>query len=162
MPKAQPPVITAPDTMSTLLAELDMPLFGLLVLVTLLLLITVRLSAVHALLLPEARRTYTLASAPKMLFRKGALLLYGSVFLLLSKDKVSKKQIEKAHALQKDSASVEREIRLIFIRHGESVWNYVFNRGFGPGFLVRGAADSKKKKKRPARATHHHHHRRCG
>lgn len=29
------------------------------------------------------------------------------------------------------------QIRLIFLRHGESVWNYVFNRGFGPSFLVR-------------------------
>jgi len=26
---------------------------------------------------------------------------------------------------------------LVLIRHGESVWNQVFNQGFGPGFLVR-------------------------
>lgn len=26
---------------------------------------------------------------------------------------------------------------LIFIRHGESCWNEMFNRGFGPGFLLR-------------------------
>ena len=32
---------------------------------------------------------------------------------------------------------IEREVRLVFVRHGESVWNYVFNRGFGPSFLVR-------------------------
>ena len=28
-------------------------------------------------------------------------------------------------------------MRIIFIRHGESMWNLVFNRGFGPSFLVR-------------------------
>ena len=27
--------------------------------------------------------------------------------------------------------------RIIFIRHGESDWNDVFNKGFGPGFLIR-------------------------
>jgi len=27
--------------------------------------------------------------------------------------------------------------RIIFIRHGESCWNEVFNRGFGPSMLVR-------------------------
>ncbi|CAN0440510.1 unnamed protein product, partial [Laminaria digitata] len=27
--------------------------------------------------------------------------------------------------------------RVIFLRHGESEWNEVFNRGFGPMFLVR-------------------------
>ena len=35
------------------------------------------------------------------------------------------------------AATSERQIRIIFVRHGESVWNYVFNRGFGPSFLVR-------------------------
>ena len=29
------------------------------------------------------------------------------------------------------------QVRIIFIRHGESMWNLVFNRGFGPSFLVR-------------------------
>ncbi|CAN0367693.1 unnamed protein product, partial [Ectocarpus fasciculatus] len=43
---------------------------------------------------------------------------------------------------QVDSAKVRvdstsRRKRIIFIRHGESEWNEVFNRGFGPSFLVR-------------------------
>ncbi|CAB1118649.1 unnamed protein product [Ectocarpus sp. CCAP 1310/34] len=33
--------------------------------------------------------------------------------------------------------STSRRKRIIFIRHGESEWNEVFNRGFGPSFLVR-------------------------
>ena len=40
-------------------------------------------------------------------------------------------------AAQATGGGVEKEIRLIFVRHGESVWNYVFNRGFAPSFLVR-------------------------
>jgi hypothetical protein len=34
-------------------------------------------------------------------------------------------------------ASPPREKRVIFVRHGESTWNEVFNRGFGPGFPLR-------------------------
>jgi broad specificity phosphatase PhoE len=30
--------------------------------------------------------------------------------------------------------------RLILIRHGESEWNVVFNKGFGPSFIVRYAS----------------------
>ncbi|EEH52677.1 uncharacterized protein MICPUCDRAFT_48890 [Micromonas pusilla CCMP1545] len=33
--------------------------------------------------------------------------------------------------------SPPREKRVIFVRHGESTWNEVFNRGFGPGFPLR-------------------------
>ena len=32
---------------------------------------------------------------------------------------------------------VEKKVRLVFIRHGESMWNYAFNRGFKPSFLWR-------------------------
>lgn len=27
--------------------------------------------------------------------------------------------------------------RIVFVRHGESQWNEVFNKGFGPSFIVR-------------------------
>lgn len=30
-----------------------------------------------------------------------------------------------------------QEVSLIFIRHGESEWNDIFNKGFKPSFLVR-------------------------
>ena len=107
------------------------------VLIVLLVLVATRLHGIHALLLPAQRQT-SVANVPAMMLRKAWLLVFGAVFLVFSSDKVSKKQLKKAHATQAaGGGGVEREVRLIFMRHGESVWNYVFNRGFGPSFLVR-------------------------
>ncbi|CAN0525274.1 unnamed protein product, partial [Ectocarpus sp. 12 AP-2014] len=68
------------------------------------------------------------------IWRKVKLAGIGAVHMLLSKDKKFKPEVDsgKVHV---DSTS--RRKRIIFIRHGESEWNEVFNRGFGPSFLVR-------------------------
>lgn len=95
-----------------------------------------KLHGIHALLLPAAAPPTR--SAVGTLLRKTALVVYGAVFLLFSSDKVSKKDLRRARADAHGARGVvDREVRIIFVRHGESVWNYVFNRGFGPSFLVR-------------------------
>jgi hypothetical protein len=129
---------SAPALLGMEWAEVDMHLMGLALLILILILIAAKLHGVHALLVPGARRT-TIADVPGMLVRKVALVCYGAVFLVFSREKVTKSQLgaaAKAHSAA-SASTVEREVRLIFIRHGESVWNYVFNRGFGPSFLVR-------------------------
>lgn len=57
----------------------------------------------------------------------------GAVCLLASSDKVWAKQPD-ADLIKGAEC---RTKRIIFIRHGESDWNEVFNRGFGPSFFVR-------------------------
>jgi len=54
--------------------------------------------------------------------------------LLLSTDKKWKKQPDSGTL---SSADVKKTKRVIFIRHGESEWNLVFNKGFGPSFFFR-------------------------
>lgn len=98
-----------------------------------------QLAGVHALVVPDARPA-SISDVPRMLLRKGWLGMYGAVFLIFSRDKVGKRDLKRAAAAAAAAATggtVEREVRLIFVRHGESVWNYVFNRSFGPSFLVR-------------------------
>jgi len=58
-------------------------------------------------------------------------------YLVYSKDKAfSLKQVKDAvHTNLKDSQLKTKTI--VFIRHGESSWNEMFNRGFGPGFVLR-------------------------
>ena len=119
------------------LGPANVHLLGLAMLLVLLLVLSSRLAAIHALLAPQDARKQSVLDLPSMLIRKGALVAYGAYFLVLSKDKVSKKQLAKAHAAHAHGGAVEREIRLIFVRHGESTWNYVFNRGFYPSFLLR-------------------------
>ena len=103
-------------------------------LLLLLLVVAARLRSLRALLVASDTGG---ASVFSVLFKKLMLLLYGYFFLVFSSDKVSKKQIKKTHQASQAGGGVEREVRLVFVRHGESVWNYVFNRGFGPSFLVR-------------------------
>ena len=128
----------APPQLSLLsLDEQQLHLAGLLLLLVLLALVASRLTAIHELLVPETRHV-SLADVPRMLLRKAMIVAYGAVFLVFSSDKVSARQLKRAHGEQAAAGgAVEREVRLIFVRHGESVWNYVFNRGFGPSFLVR-------------------------
>merc|ERR1712000_283632 len=59
------------------------------------------------------------------------LFVKGVAHLLASTDKKFPKRSDPALVKKK------RSKRLIFVRHGESAWNVVFNRGFGPSFLVR-------------------------
>jgi broad specificity phosphatase PhoE len=111
---------------------------GLLALLLLLVLVASRLHVVHALLYPNSSsRQLSLTGTSRAMLRKAWVFSYGVCYLFLSSDKLSKRQLAKAHAAQAMGGGVEKEIRLIFVRHGESVWNYVFNRGFGPSFLVR-------------------------
>ena len=109
-----------------------------LLLLALLLRIISKLQDIHGLLFPSAKRPPSLLALPLVLAYKASLTLYGAVFLVLSKDKVSSKALKKAPdpADLRDSA-VDAEVRIIFVRHGESQWNKVFNRGFGPSFLWR-------------------------
>ena len=71
------------------------------------------------------------------MLRKGMFTLYGAIYLLLSKDKIGKSQLARAPDADEIASRIDSEVRIIFIRHGESMWNLVFNRGFGPSFLVR-------------------------
>jgi hypothetical protein len=58
-------------------------------------------------------------------------------YLIYSRDKAfSLKQVKDAvHTDLNDPKAKTKTI--IFIRHGESKWNECFNRGFGPGFILR-------------------------
>ncbi|CAN0012610.1 unnamed protein product, partial [Phaeothamnion confervicola] len=66
--------------------------------------------------------------------RKARLFAIGLLHMLLSQDKKFKPLIDPGRIRVSPDASVKR---IVFIRHGESEWNEVFNRGFGPSFIVR-------------------------
>ena len=109
-------------------------LAGVLLALSVLIFLALRLTRLHVVLVPKTQATV----GPLVLLRKTLLTMYGAVFLVFSRDKIPSKELKKARAGDDVFAgNVEREVRVIFIRHGESVWNYVFNRGFGPSFLVR-------------------------
>lgn len=76
---------------------------------------------------------------PGNLAWKGALYAAGTTQLVLSSEKKGmKKGIPDPDVVLKcDTKSVARK-RIIFVRHGESVWNEMFNKGFlPPGFPFR-------------------------
>jgi len=128
-----------PPSLDAIDAQL-LQLCGLLLLVFLMALIALRLQAVRDLVLPEVAASTSLADVPGMLVRKARLVGYGAIFLILSKDKVSKADLKRAaaaHAAAAPRGPPLKTVRIIFMRHGESVWNYVFNRGFQPSFLLR-------------------------
>ena len=58
------------------------------------------------------------------------------VYMINSKDKVKTKSIACASKTKLDAPKLKKKT-LVFVRHGESVWNEVFNRGKGPGFVYR-------------------------
>eukprot|EP00611_Tribonema_gayanum_P020163 TRINITY_DN3626_c0_g1_i3.p1 TRINITY_DN3626_c0_g1~~TRINITY_DN3626_c0_g1_i3.p1 ORF type:complete len:333 (-),score=105.50 TRINITY_DN3626_c0_g1_i3:200-1198(-) len=68
------------------------------------------------------------------IIRKTKLLAIGITHMLLSKDKKSKARQDPDAVVVDPNAPTKR---IVFLRHGESEWNEVFNRGFGPSFLVR-------------------------
>jgi len=112
-------------------------LLAWIVLLLLLLRVLSKLTDIYTLLRPDAPAPPSLLMMPQLMLRKGMLTLYGAFFLVMSKDKVSKKQLARAPDADDIAGKIDREVRIIFIRHGESMWNLVFNRGFGPSFLVR-------------------------
>jgi broad specificity phosphatase PhoE len=59
----------------------------------------------------------------------------GLLTMVLSTDKRFKKPETDPDVIKGVSDAATK--RVIFIRHGESDWNEVFNRGFGPSFFVR-------------------------
>lgn len=61
------------------------------------------------------------------------LYLMGGVNMVTSRDKSWKKPGD-PDAIK---GSEQDSRRIVFIRHGESEWNLVFNKGFGPSFIVR-------------------------
>lgn len=65
---------------------------------------------------------------------KVRLLLWGTYYFCVSRDKKTKKPNDKK--VDFTSSQLKRK-KVIFIRHGESEWNLVFNKGFGPSFPVR-------------------------
>lgn len=137
--RSPPPPPPPPHALSShallSLDPIDYQLLALLLLLVLLVLVAAKLTGIHALLLPDAPPP-SLAEVPRMLARKVRLVTYGGAFLFFSKDKVSSKQLRAAQT-DDDLGRVEREVRVLFVRHGESMWNYVFNRGFKPSFLWR-------------------------
>lgn len=70
-------------------------------------------------------------------FYKLELFLIGFFTLLLSQDAKFKKPADPAVVFKRLNKSDIKSKRFVFIRHGESDWNEVFNRGFGPSFFVR-------------------------
>ncbi|EER06320.1 conserved hypothetical protein [Perkinsus marinus ATCC 50983] len=62
-----------------------------------------------------------------------------SLHFFLSKDRKWKQPSDTRIILEESRAFPERahRKRIIFLRHGESMWNVVFNKGFGPSFPLR-------------------------
>lgn len=72
----------------------------------------------------------------KHVFRKVFIILDSVLFMILSKDtKGLGPKKNRDPELIKDKAKLHKT--LIFIRHGESDWNDVFNKGINPSMLVR-------------------------
>ena len=107
------------------------------ILLCLLFRVLAKLTDIYALIRPDAPAPPSLLMMPRLMLRKGMFTLYGAVYLFLSKDKIGKSQLARAPDADDIASRVDSEVRIIFIRHGESMWNLVFNRGFGPSFLVR-------------------------
>ena len=107
------------------------------VLLCLLFRVLAKLTDIYALIRPDAPAPPSLLMMPRLMLRKGMFTLYGAIYLLLSKDKIGKSQLARAPDADEIASRIDSEVRVIFIRHGESMWNLVFNRGFGPSFLVR-------------------------
>lgn len=63
---------------------------------------------------------------------KFSLAVWGWFYFFVSGDKRLRKPNDDF-----DFSGNPQTKKIIFIRHGESEWNYVFNKGFGPGFPVR-------------------------
>lgn len=86
--------------------------------------------------------TWIFSSAPgenvniKNFLNKIQLFLSGIVFMVISKDS---KGLGPKYNPDPDSIASKPTVskRIVFIRHGESDWNDIFNKGFGPSMFVR-------------------------
>jgi hypothetical protein len=76
---------------------------------------------------------------PKTIITKVILYLEGILFMVTSKDtnKLSSKHNPDPDLLLKHLDAVVTTKTIIFMRHGESDWNDIFNKGFGPSMLGR-------------------------
>lgn len=77
-----------------------------------------------------------LNEAALVAWRKAQVWGKGLFFMAFSKDNKWKAVPDSARFLTADKSTIECKT-LFYIRHGESDWNEVFNRGFGPSFPVR-------------------------
>eukprot|EP00927_Polykrikos_kofoidii_P031952 TRINITY_DN27360_c0_g1_i1.p1 TRINITY_DN27360_c0_g1~~TRINITY_DN27360_c0_g1_i1.p1 ORF type:complete len:380 (+),score=55.15 TRINITY_DN27360_c0_g1_i1:90-1142(+) len=68
------------------------------------------------------------------LCRRVEVGMYGIVYLLISRDQRFQLPPDPGKSR---AVTPLRKKRIIFVRHGESVWNEVFNRGFGLSFPMR-------------------------
>eukprot|EP01084_Bolivina_argentea_P267001 453082_1 len=91
------------------------------------------------ILLPlSALAAYVLSSSPYAglnVLRKIRLAITGLLHMLLSTDKRRKKDGGDPRNVEQDRRFPIKHI--IFVRHGESEWNEVFNCGFGLSFFIR-------------------------
>ena len=97
-------------------------------LLLLLLRIFSKLTDLHTLLFSDAPPPPRVLRVPAVLLRKAWVFAHGIVYLFLSGDKVSSARL-KGHPNADELENVTKEVRIIFVRHGESIWNLVFNRG---------------------------------
>ena len=69
---------------------------------------------------------------------KVTLFLLGVVHMLLSSDRRwAKAGLVDPDVLEREKVEDLASVTLVFIRHGESAWNDIFNKGFGPSFVGR-------------------------
>ena len=77
----------------------------------------------------------------KNLIKKTRLYVLAVSHLLLSNEKKGLKALQKEMDFDEDSIKSQSKLKgtrtIYFLRHGESQWNYVFNRGFGVSFPLR-------------------------
>lgn len=64
----------------------------------------------------------------KYLLRKLEIILYGMVYFFLSKDRKMPKPIPNPDLIIQNKNSNVTTKQIIFIRHGESDWNLIFNK----------------------------------
>ena len=88
--------------------------------------------------------TYVLLFTRKAFLRKMRIYLKASVHLFLSKEKRDLRKMKEENDLEfaredriGSGCVLEQKIEIYFVRHGESFWNYVFNRGFNAWFPIR-------------------------
>ena len=77
----------------------------------------------------------------KNLIKKTRLYMLAVSHLLLSNEKKGLKALQKEMECDEETIKSQSKLKgtrtIYFLRHGESQWNYVFNRGFGVSFPLR-------------------------
>jgi broad specificity phosphatase PhoE len=75
----------------------------------------------------------TTSQSGKCVVRKFSLFAQGIMYLVLSRDTKWRKQVDPDVIKGKE----EGTIKIVFVRHGESVWNVAFNKGINFGMVFR-------------------------